>query len=247
MALAVRAERDDMPRGGAKFMDSNMRKAFTLIELLIVVAIIAILAAIAVPNFLEAQTRSKVAAAKGGLRTLQTALEVYAVDNNTYPFSESRGATIWMPPGGKPRFGSSPPIDAGGLTSPIAYLTSLPDDPFKHEVNGVPVIAPLYYERAGFSIWDTIVYTNWPVDVPADAVGTSSFVGTGADTQVGDDNRTPAKYDLYSLGPDLLNEVRVNGVLICNSRYNLNNRYDPTNGTVSPGNIVRFPSGTMYP
>src|SRR5690349_11907880 len=60
-------------------------KAFTLIELLIVVAIIAILAAIAVPNFLEAQTRSKVSRAKADMRTMVTGLESYAVDNNKYP------------------------------------------------------------------------------------------------------------------------------------------------------------------
>jgi prepilin-type N-terminal cleavage/methylation domain-containing protein len=58
--------------------------AFTLIELLIVVAIIAILAAIAVPNFLEAQTRAKVSRAKSDMRTLATALESYYVDNNNY-------------------------------------------------------------------------------------------------------------------------------------------------------------------
>ena len=56
------------------------REGFTLIELLIVVAIIAMLAAIAVPNFLEAQARAKVARAKADLRTIATALESYSVD-----------------------------------------------------------------------------------------------------------------------------------------------------------------------
>jgi prepilin-type N-terminal cleavage/methylation domain-containing protein len=59
--------------------------AFTLIELLIVVAIIAILAAIAVPNFLEAQTRAKFARAKSDMRTIATALEGYRIDTNKYP------------------------------------------------------------------------------------------------------------------------------------------------------------------
>ena len=56
------------------------RRGFTLIELLIVIAIILILIAIALPNFLEAQIRAKVVNAKANLRTIQTALEAYATD-----------------------------------------------------------------------------------------------------------------------------------------------------------------------
>jgi prepilin-type N-terminal cleavage/methylation domain-containing protein len=64
------------------------KRAFTLIELLIVVAIIAILAAIAVPNFLEAQVRSKVSRAQSDMRSIATAIEAYAVDHaGMYPMA----------------------------------------------------------------------------------------------------------------------------------------------------------------
>ncbi|MBE7560708.1 prepilin-type N-terminal cleavage/methylation domain-containing protein [bacterium] len=61
------------------------RRAFTLIELLIVVAIISILAAIAVPNFLSAQVRAKNTRAIADLRELFVAYESYYTDHQTYP------------------------------------------------------------------------------------------------------------------------------------------------------------------
>ena len=93
--------------------------AFTLIELLIVVAIIAILAAIAVPNFLEAQTRSKVSRAKSDQRTVRLALEAYVVDNNSYPYVISP-EWVWHPC----------LLDIPTITTPIAYMSSMLTDPF---------------------------------------------------------------------------------------------------------------------
>lgn len=88
-----------------------MRKeGFTLIELLIVVAIIGILAAIAVPNFLNAQIRAKVARTKGDLKAIGMALETYRLDNGKYPL----GAT-----------GPDLTRDLKELTTPISYINSI--------------------------------------------------------------------------------------------------------------------------
>ncbi len=230
------------------------QRGFTLIELLIVVAIIAILAAIAVPNFLEAQTRSKVSRAKADLRTLNTALETYRVDYNGYPYITDLTSGEWLMPAGFPPNRDSP----AGLTTPIAYLTSALYDPFVDDtpMGGTGLLPTgrqlLHYERLGFGFdGDGIRFNDGglgvrAVRVPVDANGTIN--GTAPDPNVTDRNLVPTDYALWSVGPDRTHRVyNPDGTVLVRSRWSVLNRYDPTNGTVSAGNIVRYPGGLTFP
>ena len=74
------------------------KKGFTLIELMIVVAIIGILAAIAIPNFLKFQAKSKQSEAKTNLKGIYTAETAYFGENNDYSGFD---AVNWEPVGSK--------------------------------------------------------------------------------------------------------------------------------------------------
>jgi len=163
--------------------------SFTLIELLMVVAIISILSAIALPNFLEAQTRAKVARAKNDLRAIATALEAYHADNCAYP----QAALI------------PPPRRLRPLTMPIAYITTLPEDPFNLRRR-----------------WRFYRYGAMPLDVAS-------------------------RWILASVGPDLHSSTNpiefypgYQPGLFCGQVEGFDYiLYDPTNGTVSWGDVVR--------
>ena len=123
----------------------NENKGFTLIELLIVVAIIAILAAIGIYNYMGAQTRAKVARAETDLRTIAVALESYRTDQLDYPVenydSPLNEDGTWTPNR----------IKLKPLTTPVAYLTTLPIDPFANTSDWLNKMPPPTYHYAALN------------------------------------------------------------------------------------------------
>ena len=84
------------------------------------------------------------------------------------------------------------------------------------------------------------------VNVPVDANGT--LEGVGADQNVTDQSLIPSEYIVYSVGPDRNHRVLdADGNVLFRSRYNKNNRYDPSNGLFSQGNILRLHGGRCFP
>ncbi len=197
-------------------------RAFTLIELLIVVAIIAILAAIAVPNFLEAQTRSKVSRAIADMRSLATALEAYAVDNQKYVFDlDSRGWPWYM---------------TDPITTPIAYMTSgsTIEDLFRVGSSEVARFGDATI-RYRYINYEANRGTGWkPSPFPGPFF--NRWVGPISDTVIQDALEEYGAWKISSAGPD----QRANTTTTSGADFFFGELlYDPTNGTISNGDIVR--------
>ncbi|MEO8376238.1 MAG: type II secretion system protein GspG [Candidatus Sumerlaeota bacterium] len=195
------------------------RSAFTLVELLITVAIIGILAAIAVPNFLEAQTRAKVTRALADMRSLRTAVEAYAVDNNAYPIDGSK-------------VGDHQPYDLlpTHVTSPIAYITSQPADPFRN-LRFLTIVPGSDESAFSVSYFLNYRYRNIPY-----TFNNALSSPQGSQLQWAHEGHE-GKCFLWSDGPD-----RGNGptqtIQVGIFDLDVSIDYDPTNGTLSTGDIV---------
>ncbi|NUP89468.1 MAG: prepilin-type N-terminal cleavage/methylation domain-containing protein [Candidatus Sumerlaeia bacterium] len=197
------------------------QRGFTLIELLIVVAIIAILAAIAVPNFLEAQTRAKVSRAKADIRSMATAIEAYYVDYNAYPIDGHRagdGQAFWYVP--------------THISSPVAYITTADlVDPFRttQEANAARLTDTPDGNNFTDAAYRRFRYINYiytysvSLGLPALGAPYIEVYGPWRLNSAGPDR---------SYGPTVLTAVG-------SSSASLNIVYDPTNGTISRGDIMR--------
>lgn len=198
------------------------RRAFTLIELLIVVAIIAILAAIAVPNFLEAQTRAKISRVNAELRTFATAIETYRLDYSKYPRSL---------PGAKGE-------ELVCLTTPVSYLNTFPRDTFKLQMrsNDDP-------NKFDGYIYDYVM-SKWHPGTK----GSDAPMLKGNNTPIPNCTRIECPVNIwdasfswfmFSIGPDLdeeYNYINMGGNVRLPMTM-IGRSYDATNGTLSSGDI----------
>jgi prepilin-type N-terminal cleavage/methylation domain-containing protein len=248
--------------------------AFTLIELLMVVSIIAILAMICVPNFLEAQVRSKVARARSDMAVVEAAIRAYHADHNAWPANNPSlrdmltscaalgtvnacnlptpdGAPLeWVTPDPSrdarsrilPPRALSPMIAPGGEMAP------------GFEFGGYGAPAPLRSPALDLSGNDLAVLTT-PVAYFGAPLPDDPFQYHGTQSQ-----RPPAPFMYLAFPRHAMGTVGARWALFSagpDTDANLENplkgpwvAFDPTNGTVSGGDILLFggsaPEATLW-
>lgn len=183
--------------------------AFTLVELLLVIVVIAILAAIAVPSLSNAQVRSKVASTKNALRTVAASFEAHRTDNHDYPTHDEGGYISYY----------------RHLTSPIAYLTSadMVLDPFRVKFVYEMQWHDKYLRHAPYNLdGSESAELTWFRKPLAAYYGSWVLFSCGP-------SHDPDFYDVYTLSPI--------GTVNPNPKPRLL-LYDPTNGVNSLGIIA---------
>ena len=203
---------------------NRFKAAFTLIELLIVIAIIAILALIAVPNFLEAQVRAKVARSMADMQAMATAIEAYSVDWGRPPtcyfeWVQAPNCLNTAKPGGDLNA-----LAQTALTTPIAYMSTIKYDFFLERGSVRTTGAKGKYEPIKLY---TYMCPYW-INLRPDTYGKAAELGY--------------IWQVRSFGPSrtLYATEWPPKVLV---GYVDAHVYDASNGTISQGHIVRTNKG----
>jgi prepilin-type N-terminal cleavage/methylation domain-containing protein len=192
----------------------SLNSGFTLIELLIVVAIILILIAIALPNFMEAQLRAQATKAEADGRAIITAMYSYQNDWKRFPRDAHDRWVAGLETGSWALYSNKKPSPGTALTTPHKYIAAIPFDPFVtlFEIGtavpdgiGTKEMLSMYYLGA----WSVNNYR------PPGHERTQAF--------------------LYSVGPSLSYSWDKPGYGNCYIT-----EYAPTNGTRSPGGIWAY-------
>lgn len=205
------------------------KHGFTLIELLIVVAIIAILAAIAVPNFLEAQVRAKNAKCLADMRTMATCIETYKIDHGKYSSDAGNGAGggIYRAYGKGGQAEPKANFTIGfELTTPISYISSaeMLIDPYKRGK------LAMYGPKTTLSGRQYYFFLNLPLRREKNG-NPNSFQST---------ERAIGHWALWAAGPDgWCNNIPGGGEFSEVGYIPRRIEYDATNGTVSNGDVHR--------
>ena len=210
-------------------------RGLSLVELLVSVAILAILAAIAMPHFAEARMRAKVARAKNDLRVVASAAETYCADHGSYPAGR--------PTPGRDPYGVFARSALSSLTTPVAYLAAANlEDPFgpllpaiAHSAgpesismnrgggfpfpSGPPAASMLYFEYERFAQLR---------ENPRLRAAGFAIISAGPDRR--------DSFSVYYPFPDELPAQAASFGL----RSAADTIYDPTNGVVSAGDIGRW-------
>jgi prepilin-type N-terminal cleavage/methylation domain-containing protein len=197
-----------------------MRKSgFTLIELLIVVAIIGILAAIAVPNFLNAQQRARYAQVEANMNALSTAMMTYQTDWGVMPLHPPAHLTnIWN----------------NALTTPVAYIAQEPIDVYQSYFNSQSKMysainaRPVLHPEPCYTVSAGAYGCSLDQGIPAIGVAGGDLTLRFADDpplrQKALSQYRTGRY-VVSIGPDLI--------------HNPPGTYNLTNGLNSSGDIIR--------
>ncbi len=108
----------------AKTPQPKSQQGFTLIEIMVVIVILGILAAVVVPNIMSRPEEARITKAKQDIRALETALDLYKLDNFNYPTTEQGLDALVSKP-------TTPPEPKRFREE--AYLKKVPKDPWEND------------------------------------------------------------------------------------------------------------------